>query len=134
MNHKGFLSRDITVHDMIALKGDIHHIFPKEYLKPNGYKREEYNQIANYAMTQQEINIKIGKKSPKDYLSVVLNQCKGATPVYGGIDDINTFRKNLEENCVPEDTCNMEARDYRLFLEKRRILMSKKIREYYNSL
>jgi hypothetical protein len=100
LNHKGFLSRDITVHDMIALKGDIHHIFPKEYLKPNGYKREEYNQIANYAMTQQEINIKIGKKSPKDYLSVVLNQCKGATPVYGGIDDINTFRKPGRKLCA----------------------------------
>lgn len=32
-NDKGFLSRDITVQDMIAQRGDIHHIFPREYLK-----------------------------------------------------------------------------------------------------
>lgn len=28
-NDKGFLSRDITVHDLISHRGDVHHLFPK---------------------------------------------------------------------------------------------------------
>jgi hypothetical protein len=32
-NDKGFLSKEITVKDLIELKGDVHHIFPREYLK-----------------------------------------------------------------------------------------------------
>ena len=30
-NDRGFLSSDITVNNMISHKGDIHHIFPKDY-------------------------------------------------------------------------------------------------------
>lgn len=33
MNNKGFISRDITVMDLITHKGDVHHLFPKNYLK-----------------------------------------------------------------------------------------------------
>lgn len=134
LNHKGFLSRDITVQDMIAQRGDIHHIFPREYLKMNGFKREEYNQIANYVYAQQEINIKIGKKSPKEYFLEVLKQCSAGELVYGGICDMGLLKKNLEDNCVPEEVSNMEASNYRSFLEKRRVLMGRKIKEYYNAL
>ncbi|MBG7610740.1 DUF262 domain-containing protein, partial [Polaribacter sp. BAL334] len=47
-NDKGFLSKDITVGDLILFRGDIHHIFPKNYLKKEGFERGKYNQIANY--------------------------------------------------------------------------------------
>jgi hypothetical protein len=33
MNDPGFLSRDITVRDLISHRGDVHHLFPKNYLK-----------------------------------------------------------------------------------------------------
>lgn len=33
---KGFLSKDITVRDMLTHHGDIHHIFPKNFLKQRG--------------------------------------------------------------------------------------------------
>ena len=46
---KGFLSKDISVHDLVTHKGDIHHIFPKEFLKKNGLEKSDYNQVANYA-------------------------------------------------------------------------------------
>lgn len=36
MKDKGFLSKDITVEDLISIKGDVHHIFPKDYLKRVG--------------------------------------------------------------------------------------------------
>ena len=35
-NDKGFLSRDITVNHLISNAGDVHHLFPKNYLKKNG--------------------------------------------------------------------------------------------------
>lgn len=133
-NDKGFLSRDITVKDLISQRGDIHHIFPKDYLKSKGLKRSEYNQIANYAYTQSEINIKIGKKSPKEYLSDVFKQCEGGELKYGGISNKQMLLQNLKENCIPEDTKDMEFEQFEHFLEKRRILMAKKIKEYYYSL
>ncbi|GAH74547.1 unnamed protein product, partial [marine sediment metagenome] len=49
-NDKGFLSRDITVQDLLAFKGDVHHLFPRNYLKKHGLTRNKYNQIANYVM------------------------------------------------------------------------------------
>ncbi len=53
-NDKGFLSRDISVKEMIEHRGDIHHIFPRQYLKENGFSRSQYNQVANYVYVQQE--------------------------------------------------------------------------------
>jgi len=73
----GFLSKDITVKNLIELMGDVHHIFPKEYLKKLGHKRSSYNQIANYVYMQSEINIKIGYKSPRVYLNEILEQVNG---------------------------------------------------------
>lgn len=65
MNDKGFLSKDHTVRDLILVKSDVHHIFPKALLKKNGFTRGQYNQIANYVITQSEINIAIGDKEPQ---------------------------------------------------------------------
>ena len=38
------------MNDLITHKGDIHHIFPWDYLKKSGLKRGDYNQIANYVL------------------------------------------------------------------------------------
>ncbi len=43
LNDKGFLSRDITVKEMIEHRGDIHHIFPRHYLKEHGLTQSQYN-------------------------------------------------------------------------------------------
>lgn len=75
LKDKGFLSRDITVHDLILNKSDVHHIFPKHYLKKQGMNRSKYNQIANFALTQSEINIAIGKKPPEIYMEEARKQC-----------------------------------------------------------
>lgn len=133
-NDKGFLSKDITVKDLILQRGDIHHIFPKEYLKVNGLKRGEYNQIANYCYTQSEINIKIGKKSPKEYLCEVNKQSNGSELKYGAISNIEDLKKNFEQNSIPPSIFEMEIEQYESFLEKRRKLMAKKLKKYYGSL
>ena len=133
-NDKGFLSRDISVDDLITHMGDIHHIFPKEYLKRNGFKRSDYNQIANYVYMQSEINIKIGSKSPKDYFAELLKQCNGAKLKYGSIDKFEMLEKNLDENCIPKSIFEMDFNNYEQFLTERRKLISMKIRDYYLNL
>jgi len=133
-NDEGFLSRDITVSNLISHKGDIHHIFPKDYLKKNGLTKGRYNQVANYAYMQSEINIKVANKSPNLYMEEVKKQCAAGKFKYGGIDNIVQLEKNLKAHCVPGDIYKMSFDDYDDFLEKRRILMAQKMKEYYASL
>jgi len=133
-NDKSFLSRDITVKDMIAQRGDIHHLFPKDYLKNQSFRKEEYNQIANYVYAQTEINIKIGNKSPKEYFTEIDRQCNGGELAYGGINNKNALKINLEANCIPAQIVDMVVEYYNKFLEMRRPLMRKKIFDYYYSL
>jgi hypothetical protein len=130
---KGFLSKDITVADMITHRGDVHHIFPKEYLKTKYSSRSDYNQIANFAYAQTEVNIRIGKKAPKDYFKEVIKQCNGGKLKYGGITNEEDLYKNLKEHCVPKDIIEMDIEDYESFLVNRRKLMAKKIKDYYKS-
>lgn len=132
MGVRGFLSTDITVKDLIEQRGDVHHIFPRQYLKDNGLPRGQYNQVANYTYVQSEINIKIGKKAPSDYLGYVVNQqCNGEECKYGGITSIADLHKNMEENCIPSGTPEMSLTDYSDFLSQRRTLIAKRLKEYY---
>jgi len=133
-NDNGFLSRDIKVHDLITHKGDVHHIFPKEYLKSCGMKKNQYNQIANYVYMQSEINVKIGDHSPKEYFTELIHQCNGGPAKYGGINDIECLKQNLNDNCIPATIFDMTVENYDTFLDQRRILIAKKIRDYYFSL
>jgi hypothetical protein len=131
MNDKGFLSRDITVRELIELKGDVHHIFPREYLKKQGYNRGFYNQIANYVIAQSEINIKIGAKAPNVYFQEIIQQCKGGKLKYGGIISVEELQKNMRMHCIPDNIIDMDASNYEQFLEERRKLMAMKIKNYF---
>ncbi len=131
---KWFLSKDITVWNMISHRWDIHHIFPKEYLRQKYDSRGDYNQIANFVYLQQEINIKIGKKAPNQYFQEILNQCMGGEVKYWWITDMDSLRTNLEENCIPESIFDMTIDHYPEFLEQRRKLIARKIEKYYKSL
>ena len=131
---KGFLSKDISVWNMIAHRGDIHHLFPKEYLRQKYDSRWDYNQIANFVYLQQEINIKIGKKAPNNYFSEILSQCNDGEVKYWWITDMCTLSMNLEQNCIPESIFEMTLDNYPQFLEERRKLMAQKIEKYYKAL
>lgn len=135
-HRKGFLSTAITVQDMIEQKGDVHHIFPREYLKSFGLDRSDYNQVANYIYTQTEINIKIGKKAPKDYLGYVRDiQCMGGETKYGGISNYENLKDNLlNDCCLLETIINMTHENYNEFLDIRRKLIAQRLKEYYFSL
>lgn len=131
LGDRGFLSRDITVHDLLAVKSDLHHIFPRDFLKKKGFARSRYNQVANYVVTQSEINIAIGNKEPRVYIGQVLEQCSGGPKLYGNIDNLETLKENFRMNCIPDGIERMTVDDYDYFLAERRKLMARKIKEYY---
>lgn len=134
-NDRAFLSKAIEVRHLIEERGDIHHIFPKKYLQKNGFtNRSQYNQVANYVYIQQEINIAIRDKAPEVYMKEIEEQCCTKNTNYGGIIDENELLANLKSNCVPLSLFHMNANQYEAFLEERRILMSRKIQEYYEQL
>ena len=120
--------------DLIVLSGDTHHIFPKEYLKANGFGKNLYNQEGNFAYLDTQVNKSIGKKAPCEYLAEALKQCETKQITCGSITDLEQLKENLKANCIPFETCYMDHSDYESFLEKRRALMAKKIREYYYKL
>jgi hypothetical protein len=120
---KALFSKSVTVQQLIEVKGDVHHIFPKDYLQRNGLGRGDYNQIANFVYLQQEINVKIGNKAPKEYFNKLLTEIEKDALV-----------KSMKENAIPLDIFEMELTDYNNFLDKRRRLMAEKIEEYYKSL
>ena len=134
LNDKGFLSRDISVRELIEVKSDVHHIFPRDYLKKQGMTRGQYNQIANYAVAQSEINIAIGKKEPSVYIAQVLDQCDGGKKRYGNITDLVELRENFRMNCIPDGVEKVGIEDYRTFLDERRKLMAQKIKKYFETL
>ncbi len=133
-NDLGFLSRDITVRELVEVKSDVHHIFPRDYLKKNGLTRGQYNQIANYVVTQSEINIAIGNKEPQVYFSDLLDQCHGGQKRYGNITDLDELYANLQTHCIPDGVEHFTIKDYPAFLEERRKLMARKIRSYFEAL
>jgi len=132
---RGFLSKDVHIHELISIKGDIHHIFPKNYLKKNSLSKTSYNQVGNYAYMESETNIRIGDKPPKDYLAKVVSQF--GNNISNRISNINNMEEihlNFKENCITDEVFEMDIDRYEEFLQKRRILMARKIREYYFSL
>lgn len=131
---RGFLSAQVDVESMLENRGDIHHLFPKNYLTKHSIPQAQYNQIANYVFLQQEINIKIGDKAPASYMTEVYEQCRTKQPVYGCITDEDELHCNLAQNCIPVGFESMSIGDYDRFLEERRKLMAQKIRNYYFSL
>ncbi|MDR2099864.1 MAG: DUF262 domain-containing protein [Campylobacteraceae bacterium] len=130
VNDKGFLSKDILVRDLITQRGDIHHLFPRDYLRKNGFNQNRYNQIANYVYTQSEINIKIGNRSPKDYFELVQNP----NSKISGISTKSELLENLKMNCVPYEILEMDIKNYDVFLDLRRKLIAEKIKNFYFSL
>ncbi len=134
LNDKGFLSKDILVSDLIKLKGDLHHIYPREFLKNQGFDKGLINQIANFAVAQSEINIAIGKKDPGQYFTELVNQCNGGSIKYGGITSFRQLEENLAEHCIPLDFIKTGPLPYHEFLLKRRQLMASKIRRYFGLL
>jgi len=134
LGDKGFLSRDITVRDLVMNRSDVHHIYPRNYLKKQGLSRGRYNQIGNFVLAQSEINIAIGDKSPEKYFAELMEQSNDGDRRYGGINSIKEMRANLRMNCLPEELLDGVVPTYDEFLETRRMLMAQKIKTWFEVL
>ena len=107
----------------------------KTIYKKNGKNNKSiYNQIANFALIQTEINLQITNKAPDVYMIEVNNQCNNGIATIGSIVDKETLKKNLILNCIPDGFENMNVENFDEFLKQRRVLMAKKIKDYYYSL
>lgn len=132
---KDSLLSHIPVSELINLGGDIHHIFPKQYLIDHGFEKNDYNQVANYAYLDTPINIKVGKKAPNVYLNEALNEIlKQEQNSFKSIKSKEEFIKNLEYNCIPTEILKMDHTQYSDFLSRRRERMTQLIKEYYYKL
>lgn len=132
---RGFLSKTISVRHMIEGRGDLHHIVPKNHLIKNGFpKQGDYNQVANFALTETPINIAIKDRPPKEYMGWVTEQIESGHLKLGEITDKEDLAANLAENAIPEFIWDVSAENYREFLGARRKLMAAMIRDYYEGL
>lgn len=134
-NCNSLLMNGLKVSDLITVSGDIHHIFPRAYLKKNGVdNKTKYNQVANYIYLDTQVNKAISDEAPIDYFGKVVAQCATKSIVLGNITDLSLLAVNLEENCIPRSIKDMDASDYEVFLAERRKLMAAMIKRYYLSL
>ncbi len=131
---KGFLSRDITVTDLMMNRSDVHHVYPRNHLKKQGLAKGRYNQIANFVLAQSEINIAIGDKAPETYFADLARQCDGGAKKYGGITEKTELVANMRMSCLPESMIDGVIPAYDDFLEQRRKLMSLKIKTWFEKL
>lgn len=135
LNCNSLLMHGLKVGDLITVAGDIHHIFPRAYLKKHGMdSRTKYNQVANYIYLDAQVNKAIGDAAPCDYFGRAVRQCETRAAVLGNISDMLQLRENLAENCIPQAVEDMDVSDYEDFLAERRRLMAAMMRRYYLSL
>lgn len=133
---KGLFSATSQVRDLYGAS-DVHHIFPKAYLRrvEKLDNRSIYNQVANYTYLDTPINIAVGDQAPNVYFSEAIKSAEETGTVFGYPMTLDELKKNMEENCIPFEIKDWTYDDYlEKFLPQRRKLMAKKIEEYYKKL
>lgn len=145
-NESAFLSESMSIRNLLeqSANANLHHIFPKNYLIKNGYKKNDYNQVANYTYTEQQINIKLGNLAPKDYMAKVIDEIKHKEIAvenntffeseYSSIKSLDALKENKKLNCIPEILDLSDHNYYKNFLSERRQLMAQKIKAFYFAL
>ena len=135
LKSSSMLMKGTMISDLISISGDVHHIFPKAYLKKNGVDNKgRYNQVANYTYLDTQVNKAISDDAPCVYFGVILDQCKTKDIQIGNISDEAELMTNLAENAIPGEVVNMDVRGYDRFLIERRKLMAVMIEKYYKAL
>lgn len=133
-NSEAFLSKSMKISSLIEQRGDVHHLFPKKYLSKNGFSPKLYNQVANFVYTEQSTNIKVGMMAPSEYFAKVNEEIVNKVNNISTIDTDKLLNNNLVMNDIPSSILDANHSNYDDFLKERRILMAKKIREYYEKL
>lgn len=135
MNKNSLFMHGTMISDLLNISGDVHHIFPKAYLKKQGIdSKGRYNQVANYTYLDTQVNKTISDEAPADYFAKVINQCSTKKAEIGNIMEMDALERNIADNALPSEIVNMTVDNYDEFLNKRRHLMAKMIEVYYKQL
>jgi len=102
---------------------DKHHIFPKEYLKKQGYERTLINQIANLTYLEYIDNIKISDSDPKTYYTQIRKKYFAGKEV--------ELEESLKMHGIPKNFYEMNYLD---FLTERRKNIAGIIKQLYENL
>lgn len=97
---------------------EAHHIFPRSYLNKANVSKDQINQLANLALITKGANLRIGSKSPAEYLP----DLEEANP---GV---------LASQWIPEDPRLWTLDAYPRFLEQRRMLLAEAANELMRDL
>lgn len=89
-------------------KLEMHHIFPKSYLRRNGVSAKDANNMGNIAFQTRDTNHSIGSKPPVEYMPEVARNWPGV----------------LESQWIPQDRELWKVENYKRFLEARRRLLA----------
>ena len=135
LNCNSMLMNGTKISDLITISGDVHHIFPRAYLKSNGVdNKTKYNQVANYIYLDTQVNKAISDDAPCLYFTRAKQQCETKEIVLGNIADEKLLAANLAENCIPDKIYTMDVSSYDAFLLERRKMMAALIERYYKGL
>jgi len=101
-----------------------HHLFPRNYLlSEHGLEKRQINQVANFTYLEYPDNVDISDDEPKAYFETIRKeQFRGKEELLSAM---------MQDHCLPE---KFYAMDYEEFLRERRRLMSKVVRETFESL
>lgn len=135
LNKNSLFMHGTMIADLLNISGDVHHIFPKAYLKKNGIDAKgRYNQVANYTYLDTQVNKAISDDAPAEYFAKVLQQCETKEQEIGNITDAKALDQNIADNALPPEVVSMTVDNYDVFLIMRRHLMARMIEEYYKQL
>ena len=96
--------------------------------------RGDYNQVANFALTETSINISISNKPPMQYMAAVGAHIESGLLTLGEITDAADRAATLAEHASPSDLAEVTAGRYREFLIQRRKLMAGFSRRYFEQI
>ena len=88
---------------------EVHHIFPRSFLRKHDYGKAEINAVANFCFLTKDTNLKISDKNPEVYFEDIESRFPGA----------------LASQWVPMDKVLWKVENYLDFLEERKRLLAK---------
>lgn len=75
INCNSLFMHGTMISDLLQIAGDVHHIFPKAYLKNNRIESKgRYNQVAKYTYLDTQVNKAIGDDAPDIYFEKILER------------------------------------------------------------
>jgi len=101
-----------------------HHLFPKAYLRDEfGLDKRQINQVANFTYLEYPDNAEISDDAPKKYFEEIRKNQFSNNP--------GSLSAMMVDHCLPE---KFHAMEYDDFLQARRKLMARMVRDTFESL